>query len=976
MAAVGRSSSREHPVETSPSSSLMADSGLLRSQEGTQCHGAAPPALGESAEFVGHAGGQRSDAMEPTNDGQEDEAMADDTEGLGPVDSAHIKMLQLSSKCRLSNVPFDPQPEREGPVLPHSCRQLLVGEKFNPEFDCTSTLRLGTKDENLHLVTCFGKETRRVSDLLSLPTSDLVDLLRADDYPTSAWVSRALIDPLDTVSVRPVEDMAIDDFINDLEKQGWNKTTSMILFMKPRGAVRYQFGIVDGQHRNIVLDELESHPNLIPGFKVPEKVLADILREDIPEVLLRAIGGRTNSQKKKGAHGKSLWSKLMATVALRADAASLGISIPVWFKMPARSAIVPAISSIGMYRDMSKILKLPHECLDLIKTACAQEPREIAEQKKASEEGRKPTAERKWNVQYSLLLQRNVVNDNSPGSAKAKFMWLQRMLGNEKNKPDSQEWYNVVKRRVDRCTMVETKLGPRHPLVEEIQSGKHDSCTDEASFRSIIEEALAPIRRVSIHGEAEAEKDPGEDREVEKETEEDDRHDEVTSPRKRDHRSGDTHVGTKLLSPMIHRPKRKQRRKKSPMAAGSAECTPETSEEEERGETEGLLDVEDDGGHGGIPGSDEELVSLLDIAHSGIGLANVGTLAYLTRQLGSTQDATEHEVDMGIVRAPVTPLSRDSDDRALPREAYRSVGEFFGRFLSDRGTLLVFSPMDLGTQPNVLDIKRDIEDGSGDKLVASSPSHIVLTKLGLEPVLMPTWIPPITSELIWVFHRAKGDQYVSWNGNPHEWRASDFHNVPWCSSYEYVYSADGESATKHLQAEQTPLLYMMALMLMFTRPGDRILEIVCGAGTTAMASVLTGRKYDGIDSNIQAIRCTTARLAALERRLAEHSTFFKSAFDWESYTAHYFDHWRGLNGEETELLQFREFREPLNNAFKALAGLPDWRELLPKITGDWSTMRGRLLKTASDGKAFLLGVRLMKPGEGTRLPALPIVCTS
>jgi hypothetical protein len=55
----------------------------------------------------------------------------------------------------------------------------------------------------------------------------------------------------------------------------------------------------------------------------------------------------------------------------------------------------------------------------------------------------------------------------------------------------------------------------------------------------------------------------------------------------------------------------------------------------------------------------------------------------------------------------------------------------------------------------------------------------------------------------------------------------------------------------------------VALIERFSRPGEVVLDPVCGGGTTGAAAVLTGRRFIGIDHDPEAMTITRARLLAL-----------------------------------------------------------------------------------------------------------------
>ncbi|MCE4620960.1 MAG: DNA methylase, partial [Desulfurococcales archaeon] len=60
-----------------------------------------------------------------------------------------------------------------------------------------------------------------------------------------------------------------------------------------------------------------------------------------------------------------------------------------------------------------------------------------------------------------------------------------------------------------------------------------------------------------------------------------------------------------------------------------------------------------------------------------------------------------------------------------------------------------------------------------------------------------------------------------------------------------------------------------ALILMYTRPGDTVLDPMIGSGTTCIEAKLLGRNCIGVDINYNAVILTLHRLYWLERHLEE-----------------------------------------------------------------------------------------------------------
>lgn len=53
---------------------------------------------------------------------------------------------------------------------------------------------------------------------------------------------------------------------------------------------------------------------------------------------------------------------------------------------------------------------------------------------------------------------------------------------------------------------------------------------------------------------------------------------------------------------------------------------------------------------------------------------------------------------------------------------------------------------------------------------------------------------------------------------------------------------------------------MRELVEWFSAPGDRVLDLFCGSGSSAVAAISCGRYFVGVDSNDAAIACTASRL--------------------------------------------------------------------------------------------------------------------
>jgi 16S rRNA G966 N2-methylase RsmD len=65
---------------------------------------------------------------------------------------------------------------------------------------------------------------------------------------------------------------------------------------------------------------------------------------------------------------------------------------------------------------------------------------------------------------------------------------------------------------------------------------------------------------------------------------------------------------------------------------------------------------------------------------------------------------------------------------------------------------------------------------------------------------------------------------------------------------------------------------MSALVEKFTRPGDLILDPFVGGGTTGVVAVPLGRRFLGIDCNIQAVEVARRRIAATAKEVLDTQT--------------------------------------------------------------------------------------------------------
>jgi site-specific DNA-methyltransferase (adenine-specific) len=81
-----------------------------------------------------------------------------------------------------------------------------------------------------------------------------------------------------------------------------------------------------------------------------------------------------------------------------------------------------------------------------------------------------------------------------------------------------------------------------------------------------------------------------------------------------------------------------------------------------------------------------------------------------------------------------------------------------------------------------------------------------------------------------------------------------------------------ERTSRRVHPTQKPVALMARLIETFTQPGDLVIDPYCGAGSTGVAAVQTGRRFIGIE--IEAAYCAIAR-----KRIAEAaaSLFAESA---------------------------------------------------------------------------------------------------
>lgn len=96
----------------------------------------------------------------------------------------------------------------------------------------------------------------------------------------------------------------------------------MLLYAKPPlppGAAprRYEYGVIDGTHRNIALDELEAMEEFVSDHGLVRTVSAIVFRHDTPRFVMQILGNRTNKEVSSGARGDNLWSSICAMARMR-----------------------------------------------------------------------------------------------------------------------------------------------------------------------------------------------------------------------------------------------------------------------------------------------------------------------------------------------------------------------------------------------------------------------------------------------------------------------------------------------------------------------------------------------------------------------------------------------------------------------------------------------------------------------------------
>lgn len=131
--------------------------------------------------------------------------------------------------------------------------------------------------------------------------------------------------------------------------------------------------------------------------------------------------------------------------------------------------------------------------------------------------------------------------------------------------------------------------------------------------------------------------------------------------------------------------------------------------------------------------------------------------------------------------------------------------------------------------------------------------------------------------------------FTSWEKNPYRWRFLDRHEMPGCSEAERVKMTKEGGLEVVVRPEQKPFRYLMLLILMFTQIGDLVVDPFMGVGSTAVACLLTGRRFWGCDKDPQAVHCARVRLKGLKDQLRAGNCSLKPAYTWDMFKAKYFE---------------------------------------------------------------------------------------
>jgi DNA modification methylase len=213
-------------------------------------------------------------------------------------------------------------------------------------------------------------------------------------------------------------------------------------------------------------------------------------------------------------------------------------------------------------------------------------------------------------------------------------------------------------------------------------------------------------------------------------------------------------------------------------------------------------------------------------------------------------------------------------DVAITDVKYKKLRAAFEQCLVDSGTVLLFTS---GQREE--DVKTLL---CSQKLAAYKTSyHWVKTN----PVQKRSSRCPVdcVEHLLYLHKKGQPNLVSDWAKNPHSWRYSGAHLMPSCTAKEFVKKTLEDKSTVVVRPEQKPVRYLMALILMFTTPGQLVVDPFMGVGSTAVACALTGRRFWGCDSDGEAVHYTKLRLRALAEDLKRKKRKVRIAYNWHEY---------------------------------------------------------------------------------------------
>jgi hypothetical protein len=352
-------------------------------------------------------------------------------------------------------------------------------------------------------------------------------------------------------------------------------------------------------------------------------------------------------------------------------------------------------------------------------------------------------------------------------------------------------------------------------------------------------------------------------------------------------------------------------------------------------------------------------VSMLEVLHSGVCVEERGVADALQMLEDDETEGRVRRVSLGVVHVDYTHGGMIGDSYEAPalgrlcREDVMRVGKVFSRLLASDGTLLVFA----GTFFSV-DSLREVQqwilggssgsEGKPELRLLPHDFQLITTCPRSEPSdshrsgaeVSPSLPFSFTSEYVLGF--CKGDSHrFSCEGNPHGWTAEDsLHVSPACGRSESFPEPPGSTESYgRLRRLQKPLQYMMTLLLTFSPVAGFVVELNAGLGTTALAAVLTGRRYSGFDGNHEAVYCALARLAALRMQLGVIEWPLKPAYSWSLYAQNY---WRSDSGEKetVECMRHAQALPFLSCIMRAMPSVADLQ--ISRNDEDWKRVEGRL----------------------------------